>query len=91
VLDAIGIAQVACISALRKLLRVSPARLRYLIGTGILRVRDPRVTTVSLLALCNRNGFSLDHSALDRITVALSKQDAYPWERAVSLAHDMSG
>jgi hypothetical protein len=32
--------------ALRKLLRVSPAKLRYLIGTGMLRVRDPRVTTV---------------------------------------------
>src|SRR6185437_266511 len=27
--------------ALRKLLRVSPAKLRYLIGAGMLRVRDP--------------------------------------------------
>ena len=71
--------------ALRKLLRVSPARLRYLIGTGMLRVRDPRVTTVSLLALCSRNGFSLDHSALERITAVLSKQEAYPWERAADL------
>jgi hypothetical protein len=71
--------------ALRKLLRVSPAKLRYLIGTGMLRVRDPRVTTVSLLALCRRNGFSLDHSALERTTAVLSKQDAYPWERAADL------
>ncbi len=71
--------------ALRKLLRVSPAKLRHLIGTGMLRVRDPRVTTVSLLALCNRNGFSLDHAAMDRITVALSKHDACPWERAADL------
>ena len=71
--------------ALRKLLRVSPGRLRYLIGTGMLRVRDPRITTVSILTLCNRNGFSLDHAAMDRITVALSKHDAYPWERAADL------
>ena len=71
--------------ALRKLLRVSPAKLRYFIGTGMLRVRDPRVTTVSLLALCSRNGFSLDHSALERITAVLSKQDACHWERAADL------
>src|SRR5947207_13224831 len=71
--------------ALRKLLRVSPARLRYLVGTGMLRVRDPRVTASSLLALCNKNGFSLDHSALERITTVLSKHDAYSWDRAADL------
>jgi len=51
----------------------------------MLRVRDPRVTTVSLLALCSRNGFSLDHSASERITAVLSKQDACAWERAADL------
>ena len=71
--------------ALRKLLRVSPARLRSLIGTGMLRVRDPRVTTSSLLTLCSRNGLSLDHYALERITAVLSKHDACPWERAADL------
>lgn len=71
--------------ALRKLLRVSSARLRYLIGTGMLRVRDPRVTTGSLLALCSRNGLSLDHSVLERITAVLLKQDACPWDRAADL------
>jgi len=71
--------------ALRKLLRVSPARLWCLIGTGMLRVRDPRVTTGSLLALCSRNGLSLDHSALERITAVLLKQNACPWERAADL------
>jgi hypothetical protein len=70
---------------LRKLLRVSPAKLRYLIGTGMLRVRDPRVTTRSMLALCSSNGLSLDHSALERITAMLSKLDACPWERAANL------
>src|SRR6266849_8437734 len=48
--------------ALRKLLRVSRARLRYLIASGMLRVRDPRVTTVSLLALCEKTLPSTDPS-----------------------------
>jgi hypothetical protein len=64
--------------ALRKLLRVGLAKLRYLIGAGMLRVRDPRVTTVSLLALCSTNGFSLDDLALEKITAVLSKHEACP-------------
>jgi hypothetical protein len=70
---------------LRKLLRVSPARLRYLIGTGMLRVRDPRVTTNSILALCSNNGLALDHSWSEKITAIVSKLDACPWERAADL------
>jgi hypothetical protein len=70
---------------LRKLLRVSPTKLRYLVGTGMLRVRDPRVTTRSMLALCTTNGLLLDHSALERITAMLTKLDACPWERAADL------
>jgi len=71
--------------ALRKLLRVSPAKLRYLTGTGMLRVRDRRITTNSLLALCSRNGLELDHLSFERITAVLSKLDACPWERAADL------
>ncbi len=71
--------------ALRKLLRVSPARLRHFIGSGILRVRDPRVTTSSLLRLCSGNVVSFDHSATDRITALMAKRDAYPWEQAADL------
>jgi hypothetical protein len=70
---------------LRKLLRVSPARLRHFIGTGMLRVRDPRLTTGSILALCQNPGLSLDHSAFENITTELSKLDACPWERAAEL------
>jgi hypothetical protein len=70
---------------LRKLLRVSPAKLRRFIGNGMLRVRDPRVRTGSMLALCNNNGLSLDHAALERITQMLSNLDACPWERAADL------
>jgi hypothetical protein len=70
---------------LRKLLRVSPAKLRHFIGTGMLRVRDPRVTTGSMLALCNNNGLSLDHGALEKITATVAKLGACPWERAADL------
>src|SRR5438128_4114398 len=71
--------------ALRKLLRVSPARLKYFIGSGILRVRDPRVTTRSLLRLCSGNDLSFDPSAMDRITESMAKHDAYSWDRAADL------
>jgi hypothetical protein len=71
--------------ALRKLLRVSPARLRFFVGNGLLRVRDPRVTTRSLLGLCSTNGLSFDHSAMDRITALTAKHDAYSWDRATHL------
>jgi hypothetical protein len=71
--------------ALRKLLHVSPARLRHFVGSGMLRVRDPRITTRSLLRLCSGNDAALDHSALDRITELMAKHDAYSWERAAAL------
>ena len=72
--------------ALRKLLRVSPARLRQFIGSGKLRVRDARVTAESLVAFCDRNRASLDAEALGKITAALAKKrDAYPWDRAADL------
>lgn len=70
---------------LRKLLRVSPGKLRHLIGSGTLRVRDPRITKDSMLALCTNNGLSLDHSAVEKVTAALSRLDACPWERAADL------
>ena len=72
--------------ALRKLLRVSPARLRQFIGSGKLRVRDARVTAESLVAFCDRNRASLDPAAVERIMAAMAKKrDAYPWERAANL------
>jgi len=72
--------------ALRKLLRVSPARLRYLIGNGILRVRDPRVTAVSLAAYCEKNRSSLAPAALERVKAALANsEDAFSWERTADI------
>lgn len=70
---------------LRKLLRVSPARLRHFIGTGMLRVRDPRLTAGSILALCQNHGLPLEHSAFEKITAAFEKLDACPWDRSAEL------
>jgi len=70
---------------LRKLLRVSPARLRHFIGTGMLRVRDPRLTTGSILALCQNHGLPLEPSGFEKITAAFAKLDACPWDRSAEL------
>ncbi len=72
--------------ALRKMLHVSPARLRYLFGNGMLRVRDPRVSTSSLAAFCDRNRASLEPLVRDRVGAALLKgEEGYMWERAADL------
>src|SRR5208282_4502628 len=52
--------------ALRKLLRMSRAKLRYLIGSGMLRVRDSRITAVSLTIWCEKNRPAMGSSAAIR-------------------------
>lgn len=72
--------------ALRKLLRVSPTRLRHLIGRGLLRVRDSRITRSSLAAFCDQNRLCLEPSTIERITAVLANgDDAYSWERVADL------
>ena len=70
---------------LQKMLSVSRARLRYLIGTGILKVRDPRISASSLAVLFNKSRMSLGSSTLERITVLADGDDAYTWDRAANL------
>jgi hypothetical protein len=71
---------------LQKLLRVSPGRLRYFIGNGMLRVRDPRISADSMAALCDEIRESLEFWAMERIAAALANGDeAFPWERAANL------
>jgi len=71
--------------ALGKLLRVGPARLRYLIGKGILRVRDPRVTATSLSAYREKNK-PLDPAVVDRATTVLGNgAEALSWERTADI------
>jgi hypothetical protein len=72
--------------ALRKLLRVSPVRLRQFIGTGMLRVRDPRITAKSLVAFCKGNCTSLNPADVSRIATGTSaRKEAYTWERVADL------
>jgi hypothetical protein len=72
--------------SLRQLLRVSPTRLRHLIGSGMLRVRDPRITASSLAEFCEKNRGSLESSIVEKVFNALAgKCDAYPWERLADL------
>lgn len=72
--------------SLRQLLRVSPTRLRHLIGSGMLRVRDPRITASSLSEFCEKNRGSLESSIVEKVANALAGScDAYPWERIADL------
>ncbi len=71
--------------ALRKLLRMSRARLRHLVASGMLRVRDPRITAVSLAVWCEKNRPAMGFSATYRHGTGMVKEDAYSWERAAKL------
>ena len=72
--------------SLRKLLRVSPKRIRYLIGTGRLRVRDCRVTTGSFADFFESQRASLDSGADARFAGAREKcEEGYSWERAAAI------
>jgi hypothetical protein len=67
-------------------LRVRHSRVRQLIGSGILGVRDPRITTVSLAAFVEKNRVSLDPAAVERIAPAVAKgEQGYKWERTADL------
>ena len=70
---------------LRKLLRVSRARLRHLVASGMLRVRDPRITGSSLARWSDKNQPPGDASNNHRPRAAVVEQDAYPWKRAAKL------
>jgi hypothetical protein len=72
--------------SLRKLLRVSPKRIRFLIGTGRLRVRDPRITTASFVNFFESQRASLDSCADGRFAAAGEKcEEGYSWERAAAI------
>ena len=71
--------------ALQKLLRVGPARLRYLIGHGLLRVRNAHVTAASLAAFCEKNGETWEPFILATVTTALREDDAFSWEKVADL------
>lgn len=72
--------------SLRNMLRISIARLRVLIGKGMLRVRDPRISADSLAAFWEKNRSTFQPGANERVIAALQKGDeGYMWERAADL------
>ena len=72
--------------ALRKLLRVSRARLRHLVASGVLRVRDPRITTDSLAAWRAKNRPATDPSSTPATAVATDfVQSPFSWKRAARI------
>jgi hypothetical protein len=71
--------------SLCKLLRVRMTRIRFLIGSGRLRVRDPRITPDSFVKLFESQG-SLDSGADERLSSAREKCDeGYSWEKAATI------
>jgi hypothetical protein len=70
---------------LRKLLRVSRARLRHLVASGMLRVRDPRITGGSLAQLYEQKQRLGDTPCNRRPRATILEQGAYSWKRAAKL------
>ncbi len=72
--------------ALRKLLRMSRTRLRQLVASGTLRVRDPRITAASLAAHCTKNCQAQDPiSAFETTPVSDLPGGPYSWKRAAKV------
>lgn len=72
--------------SLRDMLHISRTRLRILIGTGALRVRDPRISANSLALFCEKNRAVLQPATSERVAAMLQKgEDGYMWERAADV------
>ncbi|MGB9073267.1 MAG: hypothetical protein WCC22_11420 [Terriglobales bacterium] len=71
--------------ALRRLLRVSRARLWYLVGSGMLRVRDSRITASSLAVWCVKNRPANDSPTIHSRDTGVAEENAYSWKRAAKL------
>jgi hypothetical protein len=72
--------------SLCKLLRMRMTKIRFLIGSGRLRVRDPRVTPASFVKFFESQRGTLDSGADERFAAARDKsQEGYSWERAAAI------
>jgi len=72
--------------ALRKLLRMSRTRLRQLVASGMLRVRDPRITADSITSYGARNRSLVDSTSASAITaVSGLPEGVYSWKRAAKI------
>ncbi len=64
---------------------MSRARLRYLIASGMLRVRDPRITATSLAAWCAKDRPAADIPAIHTPRNGSAEEDAHSWKRVAKL------
>lgn len=72
----------------RELFHIGHQRVYSLIASGMLRVRDPRITRISLLEFCHKHEGSWEHVPATHSN-AESRHDSngYSWERVASLLH----
>jgi hypothetical protein len=65
---------------------VSHRRLQRLIGTGLLRVRDPRVSAISLAEFCRKHGtMTLPGMEAETDAAVCNKNEGYSWGRVAKL------
>jgi hypothetical protein len=71
---------------IQKTLHISHRRLQRLIGTGLLRVRDPRISAISLAEFCCKHG-TVALPGMEEKTAAsvCNKSQGYSWGRVAKL------
>ena len=71
---------------IQQTLHISHRRLQRLIGSGFLRVRDPRVSAISLAEFCRRHG-TVALPGMEQETAAgvCNKNEGYSWGRVAKL------
>jgi hypothetical protein len=71
---------------IQQTLHVSHRRLQRLIGAGLLRVRDPRVSAISLSEFCRKHGtMPLPGMEADTDAAMCNKNEGYSWGRVAKL------
>jgi len=71
---------------IQQTLHVSHRRLQRLIGTGLLRVRDPRVSAISLAEFCRKHGtMTLPGMEAETDAAVCNKNEGYSWGRVAKL------
>jgi hypothetical protein len=71
---------------IQQTLKVSHRRLQRLIGTGLLRVRDPRVSAISLAEFCRKHGtMALPGMEAETDAAVCNKNEGYSWGRVAKL------
>jgi len=71
---------------IQQTLHLSHRRLQRLIGTGLLRVRDPRVPAISLAEFCRKHGtVALPGTEAETDPAVCNKNEGYSWGRVAKL------